>query len=210
MTVPINFAIIKSIAADVLKKPELEALPLTNAIFFRLFSVLVISIVVSLPTIIPVAVLWSSLKHNPGLTEAIAIAVVNLVSMIFVVPATWWLVKSSLANVLVSVDDAGIIGGLRKSHQMIDSHFWLTFKYFLPNFVFLYAPIAIISVCVRDWYKQILASGASDLVLFGSGTVWMLVELTNLLVPVCASAAQTVCLYAYLKEHQKTVLEVLL
>jgi hypothetical protein len=210
LTVPVNFAIIKSIAGDVLKKPELESLPLTNAIFFRLFSVLVITIVVSFPSLIFFAVLWNSLKHNPGLAEAIFMAVVNFVSMIFVVPATWWLVKSSLANVLVSVDDAGIIGGLRKSHQMIDGHFWLTFKYFLPNFIFINAPIGIISLCVRDWYKQILASGASDPVLFGGGTVWMLVEVMNLLVPLCASAAQIVCLHAYLKEHQKTTAEVVL
>jgi hypothetical protein len=92
------------------------------------------------------------LKHGgaPLLSLALLYFLYNIGGVIglflLIVPAIWWTVKSSLAIVLVSVEDLGAIDALKQSHRDTRGRFWEVLKYMAP-------------VC--------LIAGAASLLLYG-------------------------------------------
>jgi hypothetical protein len=116
-----------------------------------------------------------------------------LLSLLLVVPGVWWAARSSLAIVFVCIENASPIEAFKKSHQLVQGHFWLTVRYLVlgPLAVFLLILISIVII-----------SGIVDAIANQSTALGRVITAVGIVAVYCLQLSVSsllVRLYAYLK-----------
>ncbi len=71
--------------------------------------------------------------------------------LFLLVPGIWWGVYSSLAYVLVSIENCGFIESFSKSHKLLKGHFWLAVRYLVPVTLLIVLPTELMYAGVSYW-----------------------------------------------------------
>lgn len=164
-TVPISFTTIKAVWQRIAPAEVAGSLTLTPAMFGRLVLLNLVFVAVSLPIGLFYFLATHLLAGRPIEPEkglvGVQLAMIS-VSLTLSVPLLWWGIKSSLATVLLCVENAGFWQSILRSHKMLDGRFWSLCKYLVPAFVAIQLPAATISMLASDWIDAALEQKAPD------------------------------------------------
>lgn len=86
-----------------------------------------------------------------SLLELTYTIIMFLLWLLLFIPGIWWAVCSSLAFVIIAVENRGIIESLTRSHQLIKGYFWLAVRYLGPINLMLVLPTQLAFGGVGVW-----------------------------------------------------------
>lgn len=98
------------------------------------------------------------------------VLITGFLFLFLIAPALWFMIKSSLASALVCVEDTGAVAGLRKSHQLVDGHFFQAAGFMVPVVTILVGP-AILIHAGADYGVSMLADMSLGWIVNLSGFV---------------------------------------
>jgi hypothetical protein len=122
-----------------------------------------------------------------------------LLALVWIVFACWWSVKSSLALVIVAVEDCGAIPALLDSHRQLNGKFWSTVRYLLPVVLSLALPLALFFSLTKYGYRVVLEQAVGLPIAIGANAVKSLLESATYFAAQLILTACLTRLYASLK-----------
>ena len=139
--------------------------------------------------------------HRPILM-AIAF-LVSVGSFLIFCPIMWWWTKACLAFPLVTIDKKGIVDSIRKSHELLDRHFWQTIGYIVPPFL-LSSALGVPAYFASKWLTTVQAiTPVNPVLLVSSLLVNCLFTVLDWSVAIWTSYPLFVLLYQFVSKPGK-------
>jgi hypothetical protein len=133
------------------------------------------------------------------LLEGTYASVTFLLCLFLLIPGIWWGVCSSLAYVLVSIEDCGFIESISKSHKLLKGHFWLAVRYLVPVTLLIVLPTELLYAGAGDWCDSVHKQSSISTPLLATISVASVVTTAIAWLAWLTSLGLLVRLYAYVK-----------
>jgi hypothetical protein len=134
------------------------------------------------------------------LLETIYGPMVFFLSLFLLIPGIWWGICSSLAYVLICVENSTINASIVKSHQLISRHFGLAVKYLLPINLLIVLPTLALNGGAGYWCDFVHKQSDISLLLLVSISAAAIITTAIALLAWLTSLGLLVRLYVYVKE----------
>jgi len=127
----------------------------------QLFKIVLLNLLMVMPILLTL-VAGASIVYTLRRNDMLMVLLQSVISLVIVLPLLWWLVKASLAFVIMCLEPIGMLGSLRLSHQLLNGKFWLTAVYLFVPSMFVELPILQVSTWLTEWCKTTELAAQND------------------------------------------------